>query len=215
MSSTVSILLLAAAAVLGLIYCFRGYRYLRFFMMIFGFYLGYTYISRFLGDSVLGGWTWLLALGAGVVIAALAFFFLKFTFFLAGGLLGLMLYSVIQNANPLFFSGLTSGVIFLIGLLLFLVFGILMVVAKKYLIILGTACYGSYLFTTAVGLLLGIAVYERQPPVLSGMALPGLTSSSSIFSGAAPWVPWLIIIVLALVGIVMQYRKGGGRRKRR
>lgn len=215
MSPVISILIYIAAAVIGLIYCFRGYKYLRFFMMVFGLYLGYTYVMRFLGPqaAMFGGWLWLIALAVGIIIAALAFFFLKFTFFLAGGLLGLMLYGAIRAANPIFFSGLSSGMVFLIGLVLFLAFGILMVVAKKYLIIIGTACYGAYAFTDAVGVLLGIAVYNRAAPALSGLDLPSLTQGTTIFTETPVWVPWTIVIVLAIAGIVSQYRHGGKRRK--
>lgn len=204
---------LIVICILGLIYCFKGYRYLRAFVTLYGLYTGYSWVMRYFGGY--SEWMWVVALGAGILLGLLAFFFVKFSMFLAGGLLGLLIYYAVSAASP----GLFGSMTFLIGAVFFVIAGAVTVAAKKPLLIIGTAFYGAYTFTEALGILLGLWAGARIPAVLSFADLTTTLAPVSIYRTFAPFVPWLLTILLAVAGIIRQFRgqkrsrkaKSGGR----
>lgn len=207
MQSTLNILLLIGTLVLGLLYCFRGYRSLRAFIAIYAFCAGAAWMYGILTDYSPGMavmWVWIISAGVGVVLALLAFFFFKFTLFLAGGLFGLALFGLMRTLIPSYFSTLPQGMLFLIGLIFFIVLGFLTLMAKRLLIICGTAIWGAFTAVTALGILLGLF---QDPQIIARVSSENLLerlSSVSIFSGLPFYVPLLIIIILAIWGIVYQ-----------
>lgn len=201
----VTVYLIVICAV-GLLYCFRGYKSLKWFMILYGLYSGFSLIMSLYGE--IGGLMWILALGVGIVLALLAFLFLKVAMFLAGGLLGLLIYQAAAALNP----AMTG---FLTGLIFFAVAGAVTVAAKRPLIIIGTAFYGAYTFTEALGILLGVLTAGTMP---ASAGLPQITTALrtiSVFNSFAAFIPWLITILLGIVGAVRQFRstrKGGAKR---
>lgn len=206
-SSLISIALILIC-VLGLIYCFRGYRYLRVFVTLYGLYAGYSWVMRYFGSY--GEWMWIAALAAGILLGLLAFFFVKFAMFLTGGLMGLLIFYAISLVNPGLWGGAPS---FLIGLVFFVIAGAVTVAAKKPLLIIGTAFYGAYTFTDAFGILLGVWAGARIPAGVGLSNLTGALDAVSIYRTWAPFLPWLITILLAIVGIIKQFQ--GPKRDRR
>lgn len=202
-SGLVSIYLVIIAAI-GLLYCFRGFKSLKWFMVLYGLYGGYSLIMSLYGN--MGGFMWVLALGVGIVLALLAFLFMNFAMFLAGGLLGLLLYYAAAAVNPAM-AGFATGLIF------FVIAGAVTVAAKRPLIVVGTAFYGAYTFTDALGILLGM-ITAGAFPVAAG--LPQITTSMrtiSVFNGHTAFVLWIITILLGILGTIRQFR--GPRKGRR
>lgn len=211
MTTTLTIITYVIIAVVGLLYCFRGERYLRVFMLIYGLYLGYSYTMRFFAASGMNTqWLWIVALGIGLLIGLLAFFFLKLSIFFAGGLLGVALYYTIQTTNPEFFGNLGSGMSFLLGLGFFLILGAVTLALKKPLIRMGTAFYGAYTFTDAIGVVIGSFMNMSLVPV-SGPIMQARMDQLSVFRALPAAVFWLIVAALAIAGIIVQYRKGKKR----
>lgn len=212
-TTALSIITYVIIAVVGLLYCFRGERYLRVFMLIYGLYLGYSYTMRFFAFNGMNTqWLWLVALGVGLLIGLLAFFFLKLSIFCAGGLLGIALYHTIQTTNPQFFGNLGSGMSFLLGLGFFLILGAVTLALKKPLIRMGTAFYGAYTFTDAIGVVIGSFMNMSLVPV-SGLVIQTEMDRLSVFRTLPAVVFWLIVAVLSIAGIIAQYRKSTSRNR--
>lgn len=206
---TVSVITYVILAVVGLLYCFRGERFLRVFMLIYGVMLGYTYSMRLFAQMGADGgqWMWVVALGIGVAIGMLAFFFLKAAIFLAGGLLGLALFRAVQGADIAGFAAPGTSMSFLVGLGFFLICGALTLVARRHLVRIGTAFYGAFTFTEALGVLIAMAM---RP----GYVAPVTSYSGMGFFGTLPaYVAWIIVLALAIWGMAAQYRVGRSRRR--
>lgn len=205
--------ILVIQMLVGLVCCFRGQKYLRLFMVLYGFYAGYNLIMSLYGN--IGGYMWVLAVGVGIVVALFAFLVEKFAFFLAGGFLGLVVYAVVYTVNPLIFAGQTQTM----AIVFFVVGGIITLLARRQLLIIGTASYGAYSFTLALGELLGVIGMQGTPSPIqlleqtSGRG--GLNvfdnlspvSMQSVFTTLPSFVPWIIIIVLAFFGMRSQFKK--------
>lgn len=139
LQSNPTLLTIAALAsiVIGAINCFFGYRFLRLFLVILGFVVGF-----YLGASVVSGADQSVALFAGIVagfVLAIIFYFLYIIgFIMAGGGLGVSVATVIaQNL------GLDSGTTLLVIIGGAVIGGILAIFIAKYIIMLGTAFFGS------------------------------------------------------------------------
>lgn len=215
MTDTLVLVGLVITLIVGLLFCLRGYRSLRVFIAVYAFWMGASRVHSLLALYAAGlgnMWTWIVSLGAGLVLAVLAFVFLRFAFFLAGGLLGIALYRLVAALNPIYFGSLSPLVSFLVGLVFFLVFGFIAAAAKKFLLVVATSIWGSYTAVASAGILLGLLVRPAVvPPVLDLQAL----SPYSIFAAAPLFVPLLIMAALAVFGIVRQNRStpAGGRRR--
>lgn len=193
------VVILIALCVLGLQYCFKGYRNLRIFVTIYGFWVGFSWVMR--NYSAAGAQMWIWGLVAGAVLAALAFFLLKAAMFLAGGLFGLVIYYAISIANPALLASLSQFG----GLIFFVAFGILGVLAKKPILIIATSFYGAYSFIINLGILIGVMIVGSVP---AGLALSDVTESlayMSIYNQLPSMVAWIAILVLAVVGMVRQF----------
>lgn len=209
MNGFFSVLLLLLLLVLGIIYCFWGYKYLRVMIMIYALFAGGSFMYNLLSEVApdLGMWIWVISIAVGLVLGLLAFFFIKFCIFLAGGILGIAIFNVIRSASPVYFSNLDTIYVFLIGLACFLIMGIITLAAKKHLIIIVTAIFGSYSMVYIVGILLGLIVH---PGVVQGATVTTAVSRFapySVLNDAPMWAMIIPVIVFSIVGIYAQYRR--------
>lgn len=214
MNGILPIVILLAMLLLGIMYCFFGYKYLKVFMFIFAFFIGAYYSYTLIGTYVpgVGDWLWLVSIIVGVLFALLAFFFVKFALFLAGGLIGLMIYNFLRGAFPATFGGMEPLVLFLIGLGLFIVLGAITLASQRLFMILFSSAYGAYLIVTTAGTIIG-AFFNSS--VLSTVTLGNfkeVLNSMSVFNQGPMWMLLLPVVVFAIAGIITQ-SKFTARRK--
>lgn len=208
MQTTLTYLFLVGTIIVGCLYCFRGNKSLQTFIGIYAFFTGTSWVRSILlqlGAGLTPLWIWILAIIAGVALAILAFAFLKFAFFLAGGLMGIALFRLIVSLNPATFGTLSSGMQFVIGLLFFIVLGVLTVAAQRHLVIWGTSIWGAYTVTAASGIVFGLLIHPNATPPALGTTLSSM-QTVSLFQDLPAIVPVVILIALALAGIIYQYR---------
>lgn len=218
MQSTLNIIILAGTFITGLLYCFRGNRSLKVFIAIYAFVAGTAWMYGMLtayAPAMALLWVWIIAAACGLVLALLAFFFFKFTLFLAGGLFGLALFRLVEGLNPAYFSTLPQGMLFLIGLIFFIVFGFLTLRAQNFLIILGTAIWGAYTTVLSGGILIGLFGSPQAVARVGSQDLLERLAAVSVFSGLPSYIPVLITVILAIWGIVYQMHHPGMHAARR
>lgn len=204
---TVVVITYLIVALVGLLYCFRGERWLRVFMLIYGVALGYSYSMRLMTQMGAGQGAWIIALLIGLAIGLLAFFLLKAAIFLAGGLVGLALFHAFQGTSLLSFAPEGTSASFLVGLAFFLILGAITLAARKVLLRVGTAFYGAYTLVGAVGVLIEMALAPGYAPSASGY------DGMGYFSTLPAYVSWLLVLALGLAGIVAQFRGRRGARQ--
>lgn len=183
-------LVIMAALVIGLgaITCFFGYRFLRLFLVVLGFIVGF-----FIGTSLVpdGGQGTLLAGVILGVIAAIIFYFLyMIAFVLAGASLGLTVATVV--AENLELDPTVVPLVLVAGAI---IGGIIAIFVTRYIIMLGTAFSGAGLIITGVLLLIPGAV----EPVGAGEYAVQLSSGGQLLAT----VVWAI---LGFFGLVTQLR---------
>ncbi len=119
---------------------------------------------------------------------------------------GLLIFNIVRDLNPAFFAGKETIYVFLIGLIFFVVAGALTLAAKKHLLIIFSAIFGSYSMVYAAGILIGLVI---NPDVLrtTTLAEPFATlAPNSVFSSAPSWALILPVVVFSIAGIITQYR---------
>lgn len=208
MDGILSMVLLLLLIVLGIVYCFWGYKYLKVIILIYALFAGFMFTYNLLSDVApnLGNWIWIISLAVGLILAALAFFFIKFSIFLAGGIMGIAVYNIIRSMNPAYFASLDSVYVFLIGLACFIIFGAITLAARKHLIIIFSAVFGAYSLVYASGILIGLLF---QPELLRASTVATATSvlaPASIFNNAPSWAMMIPVVVFAIAGVIAQYR---------
>ena len=216
MLNTVVLIGLVITLIIGLLFCLRGHQFLRIFIAIYAFWLGASRTYEFLRTYQAALdllWIWIIAGAVGIILAVLAFVFIKFTLFLAGGLLGLAIYQMTAALNPVFFGSLGSGMSFVIGLIFFLIFGFIALAAKKFLLVLATSAWGAYTAVASAGILIGLLVSPPAGLIRGGTSLQAY-APYSIFSALPAALPVAAACVLAVIGMIVQYRRGGRRRRR-
>lgn len=208
MGGVLPIIILLVMLLLGIMYCFWGYKYLKIFMFIFAFFMGAYYSYTLIGTYVpnVENWLWLISIIIGVIFALLAFFFVKFALFVAGGLIGLMIFDFLRGSFPAAFETMEPLVLFLIGLGLFIVFGAITLASKRLFVILFSAAYGAYTIVTTVGIMIGVFF---NTSILSAVT-PGnfreTFNAVSVFNQTPSWMLIVPVIVFAVAGIIAQYK---------
>lgn len=216
---TITLIVLIGTLIVGCLYCFRGNSFLRIFIAIYAFFLGATWMSNLLssfGTGLETTWLWIIAIAAGIVLAVLAFAFIKLAIFLAGGLLGLAVFRFVESMNPIYFGSLQPGMVFLIGLIFFVAVGALTLAAKRVLIVIGTAVWGAYTAVLSGGILIGMLL---SPTAAQNVIFRGSLAELSPYSAFAELpstIPIVAVIILALWGMIYQFRhsRPGARRRR-
>lgn len=208
MNGILPVILLIVMLLLGIMYCFYGYKYLKVFMFIFAFFVGTYYSYTLVGTYVpnVADWLWLVSIIIGVIFAFLAFFFVKFALFVAGGLIGLMVYNLLRGAFPGTFAGMETLVLFLIGLGLFIVFGAITLASKRFFVILFSAIYGAYMIVTTIGYIIGVFFNTSVLSVVTFDNFRNVFGSVSVFNQTPTWMLILPIAVFAIAGAITQHK---------
>ena len=189
------------ALLFGTFVCFAGYRFFIVLLPIWGFFFGFGLgaqaVQALLGDAFFGTVTsWSVGFVVAIVFAVFSYLFYIFGVAILAGSLGYGLGVALMGAIGLQFGLIT----WLVGIVLGVVFAVVTIMfnIQKYVIIIATGLGGAAL---AVGtLLLGV----------EGMSLTELSSDplKNMWQAAPVWT--IILIVMAIGGIVVQWRSHPG-----
>jgi uncharacterized protein DUF4203 len=185
------------AIVAGILICFWGYRILKFTLAVVGFivgaYGGWQFGLSLAHDST--GIALVCALVGGLVGAALCLWLYFLGIFLVGAAAG----TVVASA---FFNGTGHQPQPIVLLAAPIIFGVIALLAQRFMFILSTAFSGSYL------IIAGFWPYVAGSQIPSRIWLHPTQSSASGILGYAALGLW---IVLGLAGASFQFR--GSRQK--
>lgn len=186
----------ALVMLVGLLFCFVGYRFFRILITIWGFFAGFNLgaaaMTALFNNAFLQTTTGIiLGLVIGLVFAALAYFFYYFAIVLLGATAGYDLGSG--------FIGLISNnlnlIAFLVGVALAVVFVLLILLLNlpKLLIMVFTALGG------AVAMIVGLLILTQQAKVAA------LQFGEAVALVRANWFWTIVAIALAVVGFLVQW----------
>ena len=194
--------------ILGILYCFWGYKYLKVILFLYAFFMGAYYSYTYLGTYVpaVADWLWLVSLIIGIVFALLAFFFVKFAIFIVGGLIGLMIFDLLKAASPATFAGMEPVTLFIIGLGLFVVLGVITLASRRHFIIIFSAIYGAYTLVSTVGIIIGLLSNSSVLSIVTLGNYKQTLDSVSVFHQTPAWVMILPVVVFAIAGMIAQYK---------
>ena len=184
--------------VVGAAFCFVGYRFFRILIAIWGFFAGFNLgasgMVALFGQNFLGTVTgWVLGIVVGLVIAVLAYFLYYVAIVVLGASVGYAIGSGLMGAiglnNPGFLSVIVGVVLAVILTILILALNL-----PKLLIMVFTAIGGAATIVSGFLLMFG----QIQTAALQyGFAAAAIRAS---------WFWSLVVIVLAVVGFVAQWR---------
>lgn len=183
--------------VAGILTCFCGYRILKVTLGILGFIAG-AYAGWELGLSLAHASIG-IALACAIIGGLIGMALYVWLYFLGIFLLGATAGTVVAAA---FFNGTGQQAQPILLLVVSVIFGVIALVAQKFMIILSTAFIGSYLITAGVWPL--IVRSENS----SRVWLDPAQSTSSGTLGYAALVLW---ILLGVAGASCQFRAGHGK----
>ncbi len=208
MSGIIPIIILLVMLILGILYCFWGYKYLKVILFLYAFFMGAYYSYTYLGTYVpaVADWLWLVSLIIGIVFALLAFFFVKFAIFIVGGLIGLMIFDFLKAASPATFAGMEPVTLFIIGLGLFVVLGVITLASRRHFIIIFSAIYGAYTLVSTVGIIIGLLSNSSVLSIVTLGNYKQTLDSVSVFHQTPAWVMILPVVVFAIAGMIAQYK---------
>lgn len=208
MSGIIPIIILLVMLILGILYCFWGYKYLKVILFLYAFFMGAYYSYTYLGTYVpaVADWLWLVSLIIGIVFALLAFFFVKFAIFIVGGLIGLMIFDFLKAASPATFAGMEPVTLFIIGLGLFVVLGVITLASRRHFIIIFSAIYGAYTLVSTVGIIIGLLSNSSVLSIVTLGNYKQTLDSASVFHQTPAWVMILPVVVFAIAGMIAQYK---------
>ena len=177
-------------------------------MFLYAFFIGAYYSYTYLGGTFpdLGNWLWLICIGVGLLLAFLAFFFIKFAMFVAGGIIGLMLFDLLRNTFPEWFSSLNSLPLFLVGLTFFVLLGLLTFASRRHFVIIFSSVYGAYSLIHTAGALIGLCFNTALIGSITVGNYQDIFSSVNVFNQASIWVMVIPVVIFAIAGMIAQYR---------
>ncbi len=197
MVSTLAIAVLAG--LLGIAFCFVGYRFFLVMLPIWGFFAGFwigaMVISMLLGGGFLGT-TMALIVGVvvGIIGAVLSYFFYMAGVILIAAAFGGMLASAIMGALG-FGPGLITTIVIIISAIVAAGLTLLLNIQKAVIIVF-TAIAGAALIVVGVMVLFG-QVTPADLQAGGGFLKPIVEGS---------WFWGLVTVVLAVAGAVVQFR---------
>jgi hypothetical protein len=206
---------LIAAILVGLLWCFVGYRVLRISLFFGGFILFYFVTFEALHaipkvDAALAPWIVMaIAAGVGILGGILVIFVFKAGIFLMGFILGSVAAVIVVSFTPLNtiinenIQGASTFWVFIACVVgLGIVVGILAVIFVKFIVVIVTACNGSFVIIAAVDritewnlLHVLTGVFNRTVPLV---AMDWKNYQTYVIFGG--------LILLAVAGIVIQFR---------
>ena len=184
--------------IVGAAFCFAGYRFFRILIAIWGFFAGFnlgaSMMVALFGQNFLGTVTgWILGFVVAVVIALLAYFLYYVAIVVLGASVGYAIGSGLIGAIGLNNPGFLSV---LVGVVLAVLLAILVLALNlpKLLIMLFTAIGGAATIVSGFLLLFG---QIHTAALQYGFAAAAIRAS---------WIWSLVVIVLAIVGFITQWR---------
>jgi Domain of unknown function (DUF4203) len=184
--------------VVGAAFCFAGYRFFRILIAMWGFFAGFNLgasgMTALFGQNFLGTVTgWVLGIVVGVVIAVLAYFLYYVAIVLLGASVGYAIGSGLIGAIGLNDPGFVSVIV---GVVLAVILTILILTLNlpKLLIMAFTAIGGAATIVAGFLLLFG---QIHTAALQYGFAAAAIRAS---------WIWTLVVVVLAVVGFVAQWR---------
>lgn len=178
----------------GFLTCFWGYRILRISLGLLGFIAG-AYAGWEVGLSVFHGSAG-IALGCALVGGVVGMALYLWLYFLGIFLLGATAGSIVAAA---FFTGTGHEPQPVVFLVIAVVFGLIALIAQKFMIVVSTAFSGAYL------VMAGVWPFIAGTHNISGIWLhPGHRTSS----GTLDYVSLALWIVLGIAGVSVQFRTG-------
>ena len=183
---------------IGAAFCFAGYRFFRILIAIWGFFAGFNLgasaMVALFGQTFLGTATgWVLGIVVGLVIAVMAYFLYYVAIVLLGASVGYAFGSGLIGAiglnNPGFVSVIVGATLAVILAIVILVLNL-----PKLLIMVFTAIGGAATIVTGFLLLFG---QIHTAALQYGFAAAAIRAS---------WIWGLVVIVLAVVGFLAQWR---------
>lgn len=198
-----TLLLVVLAALLGLAFCFVGYRFFLVMLPIWGFFAGF-WIGGYATSLLLGtgflGTTLALVVGvvAGIVGAVLSYLFYMVGVALIAAALGGFIGSGVMGALG-FDPGLLTTVVVIVSALVAVVLALILNI-QKWVIIVFTAVAGAALIVLSAMILFG-QVTRAELQSGGGML-------STIFQGS--WLWGLLWLALLVAGVVVQIRSSRG-----
>jgi hypothetical protein len=186
------------ALLLGVAFCFAGYRFFRILIPIWGFFAGFSLgaegvLALFGGGFLSTVTSWVIGLVVGLVIAVLAYLFYYAAVVILGGSVG---YSIGTGFIALLGLSPTGFIAVIVGLVVAVVLALLIIVLNlpRILIIVFSALGGAG--TILAGILL---MLQRIP-----LEYLGYESVSAFIRNS--WF-WLIVwLVVAGAGMFVQWR---------
>ena len=187
--------------VAGIVACFFGHRLFRLVLALFGFIIGALAATSTIGSAAGSTMLLLVALGGGLIGAAL----LLAAYFVGVALLGAALGAAVAH---LFFA-LWGGAPSVLMVVLFSIAGaVLSMYLERYVIIVGTAFGGAWTLLVGGLALAGNPLAQRAAATGAVWVLYPLDPAPG-----RTWVP-IVWVVLSLVGCAVQLGWTGGSRGR-
>jgi len=209
---------LIAAILVGLIWCFAGYRVLRVTLFLAGFILLYFVSFSLLSSfpqvtDVLRPWV-IMAISAGIGLLGgiLVVVVFKIGVFIMGFIFGAILAIVVISFTPLqgvinanIQSNVTVYVFFGSVVGLGIIVGILAIIFIKFIVVIVTACNGSFVIMSSIDKLApSFGIFQ----ILSGV----FQRNNTVPTNTLDWTSYQTYVVLgglvllAIAGIAIQFR---------
>ena len=186
----------ALVMLIGLLFCFVGYRFFRILITIWGFFAGFNLgaaaMTGLFNNAFLGTTTGIvLGLVLGLVFAVLAYFFYYFAVVLLGATAGYDLGSGLVGL----ISNNLNVIAFIVGVVVAVVFVLLILILNlpKLLIMVFTALGG------AVAMIVGLLILLGQAKVAY------LQFGDAVALVRASWFWTIVAIAIAVVGFLVQW----------
>ena len=186
----------ALVMLIGLLFCFVGYRFFRILITIWGFFAGFNLgaaaMTGLFSNPFLGTTTGIvLGLVLGLVFAVLAYFFYYFAVVLLGATAGYDLGSGLVGL----ISNNLNLIAFIVGVVVAVIFVLLILILNlpKLLIMVFTALGG------AVAMIVGLLILIGQAKVAY------LQFGEAVALVRASWFWTIVAIALAVVGFLVQW----------
>jgi hypothetical protein len=178
--------------VIGLLFCFSGYRFFRFLMPLWGFLLGFSVGTSGLALTTIGASNWIVGIVVGIIFALLAYTFYYAAVVLMSASVG---YSLGIHFTTT--TGINTGISpVILGIILAVVLAILVIAFNlpKILIIIFSALGGASAVISGIQFFLTTHVLNTPTTI----SINHVTNDLSIWT-----IAWL---VLAALGLLIQWR---------